>query len=78
MDSAQIYYTLPKKTYRVFYSSKQSSESGVGYGPDLKGMRLMVDRWKALHGDSATWTIQEGRDGDWSTMDSCYSETLGD
>ena len=70
MDSTQIYYTLPKKTYRVLYSSTQSPESGVGYGPDLKGMRHIVSRWRTVHKDSAIWEIQEGRDGDWTTIES--------
>ena len=69
MDSTQIYYTLPKKTYRVLYSSRQSAESGVGYGPDLEGMRTIVSRWVSVHEDSAIWEIQEGRDGDWTTID---------
>ena len=79
MDSTQIYYTLPKKTYRVLYSSSKSAESGVGYGPDLEGMRTIVSRWKGIHEDSAIWEIQEGRDGDWTTIDShSYPEILVD
>jgi hypothetical protein len=77
MDSSQIYYTIPKKTYRVLYATSTSSESGVGYGPDIEGMRTIVSRWESVHKDSASWAIQEGRDGDWRTVESnCYPEGL--
>jgi hypothetical protein len=65
----QIYYTPPKRSYRVLYSSSSSSESGVGYGPDIEGMRTIVSRWMETHENSAHWEIQEGRDGDWTTID---------
>jgi hypothetical protein len=73
----QIHYTPPKISYRVLYSSTESAEAGVGYGPDLEGMRTIVSRWIETHGDSAHWEIQEGRDGDWRTINTnCYSELI--
>jgi hypothetical protein len=65
-----VYYTPPKKSYRVLYSSSKSAEMGVGYSPDILGVRSMLGRWCEVHQDSAIWEIQEGRDGDWTTIDS--------
>jgi hypothetical protein len=40
-------------------------------------MKVIVSRWESVHKDSASWAIQEGRDGDWRTVESnCYPEGL--
>ena len=71
MESTQqtIYYTPPATSYRVLYRSSVSKESGVGYGPTLRGMVSIIEKWASEHGDSAIWAIQQGRDGDWKTID---------
>ena len=69
MESRLVYYTPPAKSYRVLYSTSSSGMSGVGYGPSIEGMRGIVEKWVSEYGDSASWAIQEGFDGNWSTID---------
>jgi hypothetical protein len=77
MNPSRIYCTTPKKSYRVLYATSSSSESGIGYGPNIEAMRTIVNRWEEVHKGSASWAIQEGREGDWTTIIShCYSEKL--
>lgn len=68
MESRLVYYTPPAKSYRVLYSTSSSGMSGVGYGPSIEGMKGIVEKWVSQYGDSANWTIQEGRDGSWETI----------
>jgi hypothetical protein len=69
MDTRTVYYTPPTKSYRVLYSCTSSGAAGVGYGPTLEGMKDIVKKWKDTYGDSANWAIQEGRDGQWTTIE---------
>ncbi len=69
MDTRTVYYTPPTKSYRALYSTTSSGAAGIGYGPTLEGVKGMVEKWKSNYGDSALWAIQEGRDGQWTTIE---------
>ena len=55
-----------QKTYRALYRFK-TGETGISYGPNIKEIKtLMFFRSDPI----VFYIIQEGRDGDWSVVDS--------
>lgn len=55
------------KGYRVSYRIKNSSETGISYGPVLRDIKSMID-FRNPNPDLIEYVVEHGVDGDWAPI----------